>query len=675
METLLALPLEPWCRPWVFFVGVSSTYAKVYTTLFFVFQQSRPLNYCFSSPFPFSPSQDLADVVVRLVELANSREATTMAAEFTVNVEHALEMEHMAGIARRTAAANAAAGGGADADVGSIAGDAFPVSAGHGGVDGGADDDGVVAVGVPGNDSQGSAEGEAEAKEEEEEEERTLDDLVREARLERARQEGGGGGNSIEGAGSAGHRRSDSACSSLRGGSGSRPSTDDRTSERLGERAGFDHSSCPGNTTPIIRQADLAGDRPLSSFRRGAGTAPVSPTSPTSDATVTTGGNTTTDTSRSAPSSPRGRYPSSAAAAASALTAFGRSLPQGGPSRGRASTITGAGFGAGGGTGAGSNSTAAGPSSSSGARLAAGPRRGGGNCGESDGAESVASAAARPAARAVEYERDGNARLPRFKSEHIASVLRGQPLGLELQLEAPNEDSLDDTVARASRVSLEGASPRSPRAEGASGSALGAAAQHGAEPGTTGGSPGEEEGRGATEGPCGAAGRSAAARPKPGGWKQVVFACLLLLFAADGLRHRWKSLFRSERDATREGPSGPPPPSRSSAAPLRVPFGRETAGGVDGVGSGRGGSGGGDEGSASMFVLPSSCEDHTSGRAMEVWVTPSGPCVWPASISGDEAGGGGSRCAPSFRLCGAAEVVVQDSSDVTNDGRREREEL
>lgn len=603
-----------------------------------------------------------------------------MAAEFTVNVEHALEMEHLAGIARRAVAK--AAAGGADADVGSIAGDAYSASAedggaGHDGADGGVDNDGVLPVGVPGDDSQESAGGATE------EEKQTLDELVRKARLERARQEGGGGGNTVEGPGSACHRKSDSACSSLCDRNGSRPTTDDGARERRGERASLDRSPCRGDTTPITRQADIAGDMPLSTCR-SAGTAPVSPTKPPpSDGTLTTGTTTTTtDTSHSAPSSPCGRYASSAAssaAATAALTALDGSLSQGEPSRGRASTITGAGFGTGGGSGDDANCTAADRFSSAGAadsesptRLAAGPRRrrgGGGNCVESDGTESVVSSA-RPA---VEYERDGNARLPRFKWEHIASVLRGKPLGLELQLEAPNEDSLDDTVARASRLSMEGASPCSSRAEGASGSALVGAVRDAEPGGATGASPGEE----GVPRPCGGAtGRSAPGRrAEAGGWKNVVFACLLLLFAGDGLRHRWKSTFRSERKAASEGSSSPPPPS--TPAFHRVPFGREKAELSDGGGGG--GDGGGDEERGGRLFgaafLPPTCHDHVFGRTMAVWATPSGPCVSPASIPGDKAGGGGPGCSPSFRLCSAAEIVVPGSSDGANDGSAAREEL
>lgn len=602
--------------------------------------------------------------MVRLVELANSREATTMAAEFTVNVEHALEMEHMAGIDRRAAAKTAAANA-ADADLGSIAGDACATSAVDGvtghhlgqGTDGGVEDE-VVSVGTPDDNSPECA---AAAAGEEKEEHKTMDALVREARLERARQEGGGGGGSVDGLGGASHRRNGSAASLrvLGVGNGTYASNDDRNGEGRRERACLD-------MPPIIRQADLTGDTPLSTFRRtdaavAGGTVDVSPPS---EGTATNGGSMT-DTSRSAPSSPRGRHTCSAAtaaaAAASALSAFNGSISPGVASRGRASTVTGAGSCAGDGTGGGVHRTA---DSASGDVDDAEARTrftaGGGMGGESDGTESVISSA-RPA---VEYERDGRARLPRFTPEHIASVLRGQPLGLELQLEAPNEDSLDDTVARASRLSLQGTSPRSPRVDEASAGGFSTMQELGPDPADD--SFGEEKGHSVT------AGQPAVAKAA-GGWKQLVFACLLLLFAGDGLRHRWKSAFGGKSAGARKSSSRPAPPS--TAASRQASFGIETASGVGGNG------GGGGAGHKHMFgaaFLPPTCQDPASGRMMAVWATPSGPCLSPALTSGGNTegmGGGGPGCAASFRLCSVTEVVVRDAGDVEHVRRPESGEL
>ncbi|CAN0410875.1 unnamed protein product [Ectocarpus sp. 12 AP-2014] len=545
--------------------------------------------------------KDLADVIVRLVELANSREATILAAEFTVNVEHALEMEHMAGIARR-AAANAAAGATADADPGLAARDANAAPAGG---DGTEPNLGLAehVVGPAAREPEANGGPVCTAGNEQ-----TLDDLVREARAERAHRESGGTG----GPRSAGHERGGSDGSVLAGGGpeGCCPSRRGEGRPSSNDPADADHRAGAG-VTPVIRQADLAGDTPLRTFLGAAGgAAPVAPPPG--------------DTSRSAPSSPRGwhAHAATAAPAAAAAAAAAGAVPAlptlGGECAGnreRASTVTGAGDD---GVGGGTAEEACGISG--GTRFTAGCRGGG----ENDGTESVLSGARPPA---VEYERDGNARLPRFTSEHFESVLRGQPLGLELQLEAPNEDSVDDTVARAasSRVPLEGASPPSPRVD--AGNAPGNTAQE-----TTwqGAPPGEGEGEGVS------VPSTAGAR----GWKQAAFACLLLFFAGDGLRHRWKAGFRGEKTAHEKISTPPGPPKPSSLAT----DGRNSVFGVT--------------------FLPPTCKDPVSGTTMAVWVAPSGPCLSPASVSGGGAGstdgllggGGEPACSASFRLCSAAEV-------------------
>ncbi|CAM9723329.1 unnamed protein product [Ectocarpus sp. 6 AP-2014] len=549
--------------------------------------------------------KDLADVIVRLVEFANSREATILAAEFTVNVEHALEMEHMAGIARRAAAKAAAAAATADADPGLAAGDAHEPRAGGDGTEpnlGLADD--VVGPAAREPEANGGPVCAAGG-------EQTLDDLVREARAERAHRESGGTG----GPRSAGHERGGSdgsvladggpeGCYPSRSGEG-RPSGNDPTD--ADHRAGV---------TPVIRQADLAGDTMLRTFLGAAGgTAPVVPPPG--------------DTSRSAPSSPRGWHAHAATAAAAAAGAV-PALPtldgQSAGNRERASTVTGAGDD---GVGGGTAEEACGISG--GAGFTAGCRGGG----ENDGTESVLSGARPPA---VEYERDGNARLPRFTSEHFESVLRGQPLGLELQLEAPNEDSVDDTVARAasSRVPLEGAPPPSPRVD--AGNAPGNAVQE-----TTGQDAPPREGKGVSV-PSTAEARS---------WKQAGFACLLLFFAGDGLRYRWKAGFRGEKTAHENISMPPPSPTRGSPEPGSLATdGRNRVFGVT--------------------FLPPACKDPVSGATMAVWVAPSGPCLSPASVSGSGAGrtegvlggGGEPACSASFRLCSAAEVGARGGTIV-----------
>lgn len=528
------------------------------------------------------------------MELANSREATILAAEFTVNVEHALEMEHMAGIARR-AAAKAAAAATADADPGLVAGDAQAAPAGGDGAQPnlGLADDVVGAAREPeANAGPVCAAGG----------EQTLDDLVREARAERAHRESGGTG----GPRSAGHERGGSYRSVLAGGGpeGCCPSRSGEGRPSSNDPADTDHRA---GLTPVIRQADLGRDTPLRTFLGAAGgTAPVMPPSG--------------DTSSSAPSSPRGWHAHTCAAAAAAAAAV-PALPtlggQGAGSRERASTVTGAGDdGVGGGTAEEACAMAGG------AGFTAGYRGGG----ESDGTESVVSGARPPA---VEYERDGNARLPRFTSEHFESVLRGQPLGLELQLEAPNEDSVGETVARAasSRVPLEGASPPSPSVD--AGNASGNAVQETGQDAP----PGEGEGD------------SVAAAPGARGWKQAAFACLLLFFAGDGLRHRWKAAFRGEKTAHENTSKPPPPPTPGPPKP-----GSLATDGRNGV--------------FGVTFLPPTCQDPVSGATMAVWVAPSGPCLSPASVSGGGAGGtegllgggDGPACSASFRLCSAAEV-------------------
>ncbi|CAB1117670.1 unnamed protein product [Ectocarpus sp. CCAP 1310/34] len=555
--------------------------------------------------------KDLADVIVRLVELANSREATILAAEFTVNVEHALEMEHMAGIARR-AAANAAAGATADANFGLAAGDAHAPPAGGDRTEpnlGPAED--VVGPTVEEPEVNGGPVCAAGG-------EQTLDDLVREARAERAHRESGRAG----GPRSAGHERGGSDGSVLAGGGpeGCCPSRSGEGRPSSNDPADADHRTV---VTPVIRQADLAGDTPLRTFLGAAGgTAPVAPPPG--------------DTSRSAPSSPRG-WPAHAAAAAAAAAAAGAvpALPtlggQCAGNRERASTVTGAGD-----DGVGGDTAEEACEMTFGAGFTAGCRSGG----ENDGTESVLSGARPPA---VEYQRDGNARLPRFTSEHFESVLRGQPLGLELQLEAPNEDSLDDTVARAasSRVPLEGASPPSPRVD--AGKAPGNAVQETAGQGAP---PGEGEGEGV----------SVPSTAGAQGWKQAAFACLLLFFAGDGLRHRWKAGFRGEKTAHENASMPPPPPTPGPPKPGSLATdGRNSVFGVT--------------------FLPPTCKDPVSGATMAVWVAPSGPCLSPASVSGGGAGstegllggGGEPACSASFRLCSAAEVgarggVEQDAT-------------
>ncbi|CAM9136197.1 unnamed protein product [Scytosiphon promiscuus] len=581
--------------------------------------------------------KDLADVVIRLVELANSNEATKLAAELTVNVAHALEMEHIAGVERKRAAAKTASPYSPDGETGSTPREAFAASVDSDGgahqlgrrAGGGVDNDVAVLGGtrVAGDPERGpEAAGE--------EGEQTLDDLVREARLERARQEGyrreSGGICGGKGSGRTEHTRSRPAENprAVADGNGGRPSDVDVDTDETGTGRGRSTADCPDSN----------------------------------------GASGPTETPRESPSTVAGAPGSSSAgetAAMSAPAALHGSPAHGLPRQGRGGTGTGASRSDTAGDGSGSDasntpSPASGASTTAAAAAAAAPAaigrsRLGTGCrtADSDGTESVGSGA-HPG---VEYERDGNARLPRFRPSDFASVLRGQTLGLEMQLEPPNEESLDDTVARASRLAPEGAPcSRSPRGATAGGGAVGGQE---AGPETTGGDFFSWGGGEARDGRAVRAGQSTRARVA-GGWKQALFAWLLLLLAGDGLRQRWK-----RASYGRESPARPSSPTLTTAQSEK-----DSEPGFSVGGSG--------EGAGQKFVfgaafLPPTCQDPASGTTMAIWVTPSGPCLSPASTSrrragegargqsGERDGGGGPACAASFRLCSVTEATVQDS--------------
>lgn len=504
--------------------------------------------------------KDLADVVVRLVELANSREATTLAAEFTVNVAHALEVEHMAGIQRRREAATAAdtaSPGSTGGDIGSISGEAFAASVDG---DGGAAHDTDRRVSGSGDNQEEDVSGETRVAGGPEQgpdaagesEEQTLEDLVRQARLARARQERSkrGRGDRVCDRDEPGRTAAHTADNvrAADGGSGDHPS-DINVDANSGDGAEGEGSTANGPGTDGISRAST-GTRGTHSETTADGPGGYA--------------NNTSDPASDA-------FAVDTAAARSRLGTGGRGT-------------------------------------------------------ESDGAESVDSAAC----LAMEYERDGKARLPRFRSADFTSVLRGPTLSLDMQLEAPNADSLDDTVARASRLSPEGAPcPRSP-----GGGTVG------------GGSGGAPEAKDAS---AGGGGQSARARAAAG-WKQLVFAGFILLFAGDGLRHRWKSTFRGGEIS-----------SQQSSPTLTAAQSQQEG---SGSGSAVGGSGGGagDKYAYGAALLPPTCQDPASGVMMAVWATPSGPCLSPAFIPNDETGEGARwwqkegdgrpACAASFRMCG-----------------------
>lgn len=573
-----------------------------------------------------------------------------MAAEFTANVTHALEMEHMAGIRRaatEAVAADVVYPGSTVEETGTAAETRHPAH----GADG---DDANVPRPL---DAQEGVD--------------TLEGLVREARLERARHEGGDVGGVRLAASTDGENDGSVRvpCEEDAGITSDR----DRTSGSGGETARIDpdvdRATGTGitatellrrgngiNPTPI-RQADLTGDTPLHMLRpRTAATAGAVPAGVATSHWVASRSisatGTSADASHSAPSSPRGTHNASmaAAAAVAGVPAFGAAGSDLRSSRRRANTETGAGcrIGGRGGDGRDDETVEASPS----AVNVVGVSRGSTGAGDGNGGTEVGTSG-RPA---VEYVRDGRAMLPRFSGETIASVLRGQPLGLELQLEAPNNSSLDDALARASRRSLEGASPRSLRMTSGSGSVARESATE-AE-GAAANASGEATSLSDTAVP-----ESAGGTRTSRGWKQLVFAVALLFFAGDGLRHRWKSM------------SG----GKSKARKARtVPIGADSASGV-GIHGGRiehgGGGNGDDEHRFRAAFLPPTCQDPVTGAVMAVWATPSGPCLLPAEMFGDTTdgstggwfggggGGGGPGCAASFRLCSVREVMEDSGAD------------
>lgn len=531
----------------------------------------------------------MAEVAVRLVELANSREATVMAAEFTVNVAHALEVEHKAGLDRAEAEKAAAMPEGmhVDSPRPSVAGagsTADPISprvwVGGGG---GGDDIAARVPGVSGSPADGGLEASREGAQ-------RLEGLVRDARLERARHESfgvgrsdgtdrarpgaGGGGGSVRGV----HDRSES------GGTGDSGNDHDGSSgggELDGRaRPNTDHGGGGGGggsaatvvvterrrrnrvvPTPI-RQSDLTGKTPLSALRPADSALYSGTLLASRRSSLDSNG---ADAYHSAPPSPTGRSGFSLAAndatatdaAAAAAVSSLEPGPGGRRSRRRAFTETeadrdfiaggngvgGVGGGRGGdavgvglgGRGEGTAASESGVIGADGSRSAAGGSEGG-------------EGSAHPA---IEYVRDGRAFLPRFTGRAFASILRGQPLGLGQQLEAPKDGSLDDAVARAARLSLQASPSPSPRAVGMGTVELEAMDAAVGGPGgvASSGDPAE---------------LSAARRAAPG-WKQLLFAFLLLFFAVDGVFHRWNGAFGGKRKAKVRPPTAPHLPTAAAA--------------------------------------------------------------------------------------------------------------
>ena len=664
-------------------------------------------------PSPPTPPQDCADAVIRLVELANSQDATDMAGEFIANVAHALEIEHN-GSLDRTDAENAAPMPGnahiatprlsarkervasprpSAAGASSTADSSSPrIWVSDGGDDIGARAPGVVAP-SPGGALEASREGA-----------HSLDGLVRDARLARARQEsfgvgkhdvadrgaeggsnvralsdeseGGTGGNDHEGSsgggeevdgrtetnadGGGGNAGDDSGSGSGSGGGdgGGSAMVMTATAAELGRR---------NRINPIpIRQSDLTGKTPLSALRP-AGDALYS-------SSVLAGRRKLLDRKggdayHSAPSSPtvRSGFPLEAndSTAATALSCVGEVGPVVGSFRRRAFTETEAfgaggsgggneGGGGGGGRGGGGREEGTAESESFAAGADGNMSTDGGS--EGGGGMSEGSSVHHPP---VEYVRHGYAFLPRFSGRAFASILRGQPLGLGQQLEAPQDRSLDDAVARAARFLLHGPPSPSPRAIG-----VGAVER---ETMDAAGSASREFSRSGDS-----AGPSTTKTAAPG-WKQLAFSLGFLFFALDGVLHLCRGAFGGKGDATMVRPSSTAPhlpSSASSPAAASAPSGLTPSIGVcvDGAEDFSGESDGRDNSFRTTF-LPPTCQDIVSGTTMAIWATPSGPCLSPTlNVEAKSRwfwGGEASRgpgCAASFRPCSAAELLGDNSA-------------
>lgn len=520
-----------------------------------------------------------------------------MAAEITANLLHALEMEHLSGVDRMASDDTPGA-------------DAHSISASVEHARTGQPGHRTSTCTTPRPHGDGSGPDHAlragKVNVEPSEETGNSGDLGSEPRIERAQREGGSKVPMI-GKDTRGGRVSGSE------GCGGRADPDtvfDSRDQRTGVTTAEPRRRDTRINVKPIRQEDLTGETPLRKLRdkpssatvvdcKTTGTGRPSKADPLSGAT------------RSAPSSPRDRQDScgiAAAASEAAMLVLGENSHS--DVRGfrrRASSDAEVALGSGE-VGDSGLSTAI-SSRVSGIEVPSSPASGvGGGIGSSP----------RPS---VEYVRDGKAFLPRFTGESFASLLRGKPLGLEQQLEAPNDGSLNHFLVR----------PAGPLLANKSSGSDAAVAE-------------EKQG---LEAPVVKAG---VVQLTPGGkatrgWKQVVFAFLLLFFAADGLRHRWNYLFR--------GAAG----ERSESPPELAPT---NPNGVDND------SGAPPETRIRATFLPPSCQDPMSGRMMAVWVKPSGPCLSPVEGGGDlNRGGWGSfgvgigegepLCAASFPLCGVGD--------------------
>lgn len=574
-----------------------------------------------------------------------------MAAEFTANIAHALEMEHVAGMSRVAADAlnpgSAVGGEGTTLVIEHPEHGELHADNSIGGVPGGGNQDYKEAASSSGYNVH------------------TSEEFVREAQLEQAGEEGR----------SVGGIRGDARDrSSTVGGENSEIVVEnDRNDMSRGEQnniwtdidrgvastdaitANITRGSYRINRTPI-RQADLAGNTPLRILRPTSAAKPSStiPNGEVGNGSTASGSDSASDTrgnlTHSAPPTPRYSSTQYSVVATAAVSTMNGSGMDGTGCRRRANSHTGA---AGSSIGGSGNFTDSRLESVNPETLESTTAQS-----KSDLAENEDGGRKRPP---VEYVRDGRAILPRFSGQTLAPMLRRQPVGLGLQLEAPSAGSWEETLGRPARLWLQEISRRS------RGIMTGGDSRD-----TIESAPEERTNHSETPTP------SATARAL-NGWKQLVFAALLLFFAGNGFIHQYRSVLSWMLTTNKHSSMPTRQPSsafRTTPTDVVAPIGF----GVNADGLESGGHDGGSvpKGRFREAILPPKCQDTVSGTLMVVWATPSGPCLSLAEDFGDSTGGTGGwfgagggeivpGCAVSFRICSAQEIVQKADVGVPPD--------
>lgn len=569
-------------------------------------------------------------MLVRFVELANSPEVTVMAAEFTANVVHAMEMEHMSGMDRPRFASNASANAhtaGAiprgpprahfcTASTASLSTrmDACGDGHAHDGAgareSGGEDDTRAVAqheqLGVSASDDEASVAASGASDEiaglpteslvsPTISPRRTLQDRVTVEGRRAHVKDGGVLSEAID--------------------QTATTSTSDGERMRI-VRTPITQADLDRNTQLRITHSPASANRTAPSPRLGGGrSAGATAAENTGNAEVSR---------RSAPSSPTGRR-DSLRASGSDTASFARDEPLG--CRARSSSESRSNSARDGNrtlgqfdediqAGIGLTETIVGREARS---------------GEEGAGLSGSGATADPPVPA-EYRRDGRHLLPRFTTENLASVLRGTPVGLEDQFEAPDQNTLEIVLSRAAMRFREdsgggdgGLLRRDNGVQSANELSLACAGDDARDSARRPGGDGEAIVTTHAQPQIRHSIKAVGFR----GWIQVMFAFVLLYLAGDGLRYR---LFGGRKTASNISSS------LQSGRSLSDEGGRTEA-----------------ETRFRAVFLPSTCRDASTGAAMAIWVTPGGPCLAPEGASGN-AGNVGPACAASFRMCSEAEA-------------------